>query len=91
MKTRTEAIPDVTSSMAQLTRVGDYASYFFFGLGGLFLGGEFGFLTGTWTATQMVTMDPGRRERVENAYRNFRVDCLKKEIDRLESGHSLFL
>lgn len=76
--------------MMRPTRWGDYATYFFFGLGGLFLGGETGLLAGSWSATSLVTRDPVRSERIEKAYRSFRVDCLKKEIDRLESGHSLF-
>ncbi|KAL1871573.1 hypothetical protein VTK73DRAFT_2037 [Phialemonium thermophilum] len=86
---RVEPIPDLTPFL-QPTQWGDYAAYFFFGLGGLFLGGEFGLLTGTWSATRMITRDPARRERIENAYRKFRIDCLKREINRLESGHSLF-
>lgn len=76
--------------MMRPTRWGDYATYFFFGLGGLFLGGETGLLAGSWSATNLVTRDPARSERIEKAYRSFRVDCLRKEIDRLESGHSLF-
>lgn len=72
------------------TKVGDWATYFFFGLGGLFLGGETGFLTGSWSAARIITEVPLRKDRVEDAYRRFRIDVLKKEIDRLEAGHSPF-
>jgi hypothetical protein len=69
---------------------GEWATYFFFPLGGLFLGGETGFLTGSWSAARTVTEDPVRRDRIENAYRRFRIDYLKKEVDRLEEGHTPF-
>jgi hypothetical protein len=72
------------------TKWGDWATYFFFGLGGLFLGGETGFLTGSWSAARTITKDPTRKERIENAYRRFRIDLLKKEIERLEGGHTPF-
>jgi hypothetical protein len=72
------------------TQWGDFAAYFFFGLGGLFLGGETGFLTGSWSAARLITEDQARKDRIENAYRRFRIDVLKKEIDRLEAGHTPF-
>lgn len=49
-----------------------------------------GFLTGSWAAARTITDDPARQERIEKAYRNFRVDVLKKEIEKLQAGHPLF-
>ncbi|CAJ2510887.1 Uu.00g065120.m01.CDS01 [Anthostomella pinea] len=84
---RKEAIPDVTPLMRP-SRFGDIATYFFFGLGGTILGGELGFLLGTWSATRAISKDPARRSRIENAYRKFRADMLRQEASRLESGSS---
>jgi hypothetical protein len=72
------------------SKFGDWATAFFFGLGGLFLGGETGFLTGSWSAARKVTADPGRQERIENAYRKFRIEVLQKEIEKLQGGHPVF-
>lgn len=80
-----EAIPDVTHLMRP-TKFGDFATYFFFGLGGTMLCGDLGLLTGTWFASRGLNKDPARRERIENAYRLLRVDVLRKEAARLESG-----
>ncbi|OTA99229.1 hypothetical protein M426DRAFT_325323 [Hypoxylon sp. CI-4A] len=82
---RKEAVPDVTPLM-QPSRLGDIATYFFFGLGGTILGGELGFVLGTWSATRAISKDAGRRKRIETAYRRFRADYLRQEADRLESG-----
>ncbi|KAI0101898.1 hypothetical protein GGR51DRAFT_563110 [Nemania sp. FL0031] len=82
---RQEAIPDITPLMRP-TKYGDFATYFFFGLGGTMLGGELGLLSGTWSASRGLSKDPDRRERIENAYRLLRVDVLRKEAARLESG-----
>ncbi|OTA53347.1 hypothetical protein K449DRAFT_390463 [Hypoxylon sp. EC38] len=87
---RKEAIPDITPLM-QPSRYGDLATYFFFGLGGTVLGGELGFLLGTWSASRAINKDPARRSRVETAYRRFRADFLRQEADRLESGTSPLL
>ncbi|RKU47665.1 hypothetical protein DL546_009008 [Coniochaeta pulveracea] len=87
---RTEAVPDISPLLQGPSRFGDWATTFFFGLGGLFLGGESGFLTGSWSAARTITVDPGRQERIEKAYRNFRIDVLKKEIEKLEAGHPVF-
>lgn len=86
---KTEQIPDLTQYMRP-TKWGDWATYFFFGLGGVFLGGETGFLTGSWAAARLITQDPARKDRVEEAYRRFRIDLLKKEIEKLEVGHTPF-
>lgn len=82
---RTEPIPNITP-LLQPTRWGDFAAYFFFSLGGLFVGGETGLLTGTSGAARSIRRDPGREKKIENAYRRFRVDALRKEADRLENG-----
>ncbi|KAI1151785.1 hypothetical protein F4825DRAFT_476771 [Nemania diffusa] len=82
---RQEAIPDIAPLM-QPTKYGDYATYFFFGLGGTMLGGEVGLLTGTWSASRGLSKDPDRRERIERAYRLLKIDVLRKEAARLESG-----
>ncbi|RYO83400.1 hypothetical protein DL766_006821 [Monosporascus sp. MC13-8B] len=82
---RKEAVPDITPYM-QPSMYGDIATYFFFGLGGTFLGGELGFLLGTWSASRYITKDPARQKRIETAYRRFKADYLRREADRLESG-----
>ncbi|KAF2736364.1 hypothetical protein EJ04DRAFT_511176 [Polyplosphaeria fusca] len=80
---RTEAVPDITPQLAP-SRWGDAATYFFFSVGGLFLGGESGFLLGTASASRSITKDPQTRERLEKAFANFRIDAMKKEIQQLE-------
>ncbi|KAI1118119.1 hypothetical protein F5Y14DRAFT_447529 [Nemania sp. NC0429] len=81
---RQEAIPDITP-LLRPTKLGDFATYFFFGLGGVMLGGELGLLAGTWSASRRLNKDPASRERIEKAYRAMRVDFLRKEAARLES------
>ncbi|TGJ86808.1 hypothetical protein E0Z10_g1991 [Xylaria hypoxylon] len=78
-----EAIPDITPLMRP-SKLGDFATYFFFGLGGTMIGGELGLFTGTWSASRGINKDPARKARIEKAYRLFRVDVLRKEIARLE-------
>jgi hypothetical protein len=70
------------------TKLGDFATYFFFGLGGIVLGGELGLLFGSWSASRVLSKDPERLARIENAYRLFRADVLKREAARLERGGS---
>ncbi|PKS05692.1 hypothetical protein jhhlp_007959 [Lomentospora prolificans] len=82
---RTEAIPDITG-LLRPTALGDAFTYFFCGLGGLFLGGETGFLAGTWSATRAIRKNPESEKRIEVAYRKFKADCLRREAQRLESG-----
>ncbi|TDZ25709.1 hypothetical protein Cob_v001323 [Colletotrichum orbiculare MAFF 240422] len=77
---RTEPIPDVTEKMAP-TRLGDVATYSLLGLGSLFLGGELGFVSGTASAASSITKDPQSRARIENAFRRFRAEALRKEAD----------
>lgn len=82
-------VPDVTDKVVP-SAVGDFAAYFFLGLGGLFLGGETGLLSGTTMAWRRVRADEERRRRVENAYRAFKVDLLRKEADALEKGSAVW-
>lgn len=84
---RVEAIPDITPLMRP-TKLGDFATYFFFGLGGTMLGGELGLLTGTWSASRSLSKDPASWVRIEKAYRAMRVDFLRKEAARLESDNT---
>lgn len=50
------------------------------------VGGELGLLTGTWSASRSIGQDAARRERIERAYRLFKIDVLRKELAQLESG-----
>ena len=83
LTTITEPIPDITNQIAP-SKWADAASYFFFSLGGLFLGGELGFLTGTAAASRTICSDPTSRQRIEKAFKNYRIDVLKEEIKQLE-------
>ncbi|KAK8103218.1 hypothetical protein PG984_016364 [Apiospora sp. TS-2023a] len=74
----------------QPSRFGDFATYFFFGLGGTILGGELGFMMGSWSAARLISKDPARKGRVENAYRKFRADVLRREAKELEAGGPVF-
>jgi hypothetical protein len=65
--------------------LGDIAAYTFFSIAGLFLGGETGMLTGIGAARRTISKDPATKARVEKAYRGFRADVLRKEIELLES------
>lgn len=60
-------------------------AYTFFGLGGIFLGGETGLLTGSWSAKRMISRNPDSRERIEKAFRSFRADVLRKQIEDLKA------
>ncbi|EXJ87775.1 hypothetical protein A1O1_04702 [Capronia coronata CBS 617.96] len=84
---REEAIPDITP-LLKPTPLGDIMTYTFFGIGGLFLGGETGFLTGMWAAKRTVSADPEAKRRIEKAFRSFRADVMKKQIEDLEGGDS---
>lgn len=78
-------LPDVSAKLAP-SSLGDFAAYFFLGVGGLFLGGETGFLTGSSVAASRVRADAERRRRVDGAYRAFKIDALRKQADALEKG-----
>ncbi|KAI4932770.1 hypothetical protein J4E85_003170 [Alternaria conjuncta] len=86
---RTEPVPDITAQISGPSRWGDAATYFLFSVGGLFLGGELGLLTGTASAARTVTKDPDSKERIEKAFKNYRIDVLQREIEQLK-GKSRF-
>ena len=88
MLTSTEPIPDVTEQLRP-SKWADAATYFFFSLGGVFLGGELGLITGTASTSRTITKDPEAKDRIEKAFRNYRLDVMKKEIESLE-GKSTF-
>jgi hypothetical protein len=78
-----EPIPDITPLLAP-TILGDYATFTFFSIAGLFLGGETGLLTGATSAQRTITSDPERKKRVSRAFREFRADLLRREAEDLE-------
>ncbi|KAH8817277.1 hypothetical protein F5884DRAFT_853702 [Xylogone sp. PMI_703] len=84
---RQEAIPDITPWL-QPSALGDVAAYTFFSLGGMFLGGECGLLSGAAAGRRTIMSDPETRARIEKAYLNFRVDVLKKQIDVLQNSRA---
>ncbi|KAI1438597.1 hypothetical protein GGR50DRAFT_703795 [Xylaria sp. CBS 124048] len=86
----TEAIPD-TTPFIRPTMIGDAAAFFFFAFGGSVLGGETGLLAGSFAASRAINKDPAGRERIEKAYRMLKVDILRKEAARLESGGTALL
>lgn len=55
----------------------------------MFLGGETGFLTGTASASRLIAKDPEARERIEKAFKNYRIDVMKHEIKELEGKSKL--
>jgi hypothetical protein len=87
-QTFAEPIPDISDKLSP-SRWGDAATYILFSVGGLFLGGEIGLLTGTASASRTITKDPESRERIEKAFKNYRIDVLKREIQHLQ-GKSRF-
>lgn len=78
-------IPDMTP-LLRPSRFGDFAAYTFFSAGGLFVFGELGLLIGSWWAKRSILKDEGTRKRIDEAFRAFRLDVLKKEAKELESG-----
>lgn len=73
----------------QPTKLGDVATYMFFSIAGLFLGGETGLLTGLSSARRkLAAADPESKRRVESAWRGFRADVLRKELVQLEAKES---
>lgn len=80
-----EAIPDITP-LLQPTGAGDVATYGFFGIAGLFLGGDLGLLLGQSASRKTITQNPETKARVERAYRGFKADVLRKELQALEDG-----
>ncbi|GAM42826.1 hypothetical protein TCE0_044r17151 [Talaromyces pinophilus] len=86
---RTESIPDITPLLRPSTW-GDFATYFFASAGGLFLGGELGLLGGSASASRSITKDPEMKKRVEDAFRKFRADVLRREADELDRADSVW-
>ncbi|KAF2092101.1 hypothetical protein K490DRAFT_32565 [Saccharata proteae CBS 121410] len=80
---RTEPLPDLTPYMKPST-FGDIATYVFFCAGGLFIGGETGMLTGSWSAKRTIERDQEAKRRIETAFKRFKADVLRKEAERLE-------
>ena len=80
-----ENIPDLTQKLSP-SRWGDATTFLFFSVGGLFLGGELGLLTGTASASRTVLKDPESRDRIEKALKNYRIDVLSREIQRLREA-----
>ena len=48
-----------------------------------------GLLTGTASASKTITKDAAARERIEKAFKNYRIDLLQREISALQ-GKSRF-
>lgn len=86
---REEAIPDITP-LLKPTTLGDFATYTFFAAGGIFIGGEVGLLVGGFTAKRSITKDPDTRQRIEKAFKAFRADVLRKQIEQLEGDKRQF-
>jgi len=82
---REEAIPDITP-LLKPTTLGDIATYTIFAAGGIFVGGETGVMTGAWRAKSSIEKDQESKKRIETAFRSFRADVLRKQIQELESG-----
>lgn len=78
------------TALAKPSILGDIATYFFFTAGGLFVGGETGLLTGSFSAGRLITKDADSRKRIEDAFRKFRADALRQEADKLDGGGSVF-
>jgi hypothetical protein len=89
MNPTSEPIPDITK-LVQPTILGDVATYFFFTAGGLFVGGETGLLTGSFSGGRKIMKDPEARTRIETAFRKFRADALRQEATKLDGGQSVF-
>ena len=68
-----EPIPDITP-MLKSTILGDVATYLFFSAAGLFLGGETGLLTGSYSASRTFSKGADVRARTEEVFRKLRVD-----------------
>ena len=80
-----EALPEFTP-LVQPSRTGDVVTYGFFGIAGLFLGGDLGLLFGQSAARKTITQNPETKTRIEVAFRGFKADILRKELLELEHG-----
>jgi hypothetical protein len=56
-------------------------------LGGLFIGGETGAISGSVFAGRAISKDPESRVRIMTAYKRLRADILRKEADMLDRIH----
>jgi hypothetical protein len=77
-------IPDVTS-YAQPSTFGSIITYTFFSGLGIFTGSELGLLSGASSAVKVVDSDQEAKKRILDAFRKFRIDILKKQIEDLEN------
>jgi len=78
--------------MLQPSRLGDFATYTFFSIAGVFVGNGIGVLSGAAAAKRTITKVPETKARIEKAFRGFRADVLRKEADLLmRSRHPLDL
>ncbi|CAD0058289.1 unnamed protein product [Aureobasidium pullulans] len=85
-KNRTTMFNAFRTSEKPPSTLGDIATYTLFGLGGLFVGGETGLLTGGLSAQSAIKKDPEAKKRIEAAFRKFRAETLRLEADQLEKG-----
>ncbi|WPG97592.1 Hypothetical protein R9X50_00037000 [Acrodontium crateriforme] len=76
-------LPDLRAHLRP-SRTGDFFTYLFLGLGGVFVGGEMGLLSGTFAARRMIGEDRGRRERVQRAFTGFQADALRAKAAVLD-------
>jgi hypothetical protein len=74
------------SQLMKPTPLGDIMTYTFFAMGGVFVGGEAGLLSGTWSARRAIEGDVEAKGRIERAWRGFRADVLRRQVEELESG-----
>ena len=83
-----EPVPDLTPYIRPTT-IGDIAMFTFFSMGGLFLGGETGLVTGIWSAKRTISQDPESKARIEKAFAKLRADILRRQADDLDGGKSV--
>lgn len=81
---REEALPNL-EPLLRPSRLGDFATYFFLGTGGVFLGGETGLLTGSFGARHQIADDRDSRDRIQKAFQRFQADALRKQADALDN------
>lgn len=85
---REEMLPDL-SPLLKPTTAGQVLTWALFLSGGLFVGGELGILGGVGLAKRSLNnFDPEARKRIETAFRSFRADVMRKQIQELESNNN---
>eukprot|EP00026_Physarum_polycephalum_P018374 Phypoly_transcript_19935.p1 GENE.Phypoly_transcript_19935~~Phypoly_transcript_19935.p1 ORF type:complete len:184 (+),score=23.69 Phypoly_transcript_19935:91-642(+) len=82
----TEPLPDMDALMRGPSTLSTVLTATLFSVGGLFLGGEIGTMTGLWSAKSTLNHDPVARGRIEKAFRNFQADVLRKQADAIQAG-----